>query len=92
MGLRFEWDPAKADANLTKHGVSFDEALTVFGDTLSLLIPDPDHSSGETRYLLLGQSLAGRLLVVAHTEAGGIIRLISARTASRHERRTYEEA
>ncbi len=91
MGLRFEWDPDKAQANLDKHGVSFEEALTVFGDTLSLLIPDPDHSSEEVRFLLLGQSLPGRLIVVAHTEAGGIIRLISARRATRHERRDYEE-
>jgi uncharacterized DUF497 family protein len=91
MGLRFEWDPDKARANLDKHGVSFEEALTVFGDTLSLLIPDPDHSAEEVRFLLLGQSLPGRLLVVAHTEAGGIIGLISARRATRHERRDYEE-
>lgn len=91
MPLRFEWDPVKADKNLTKHGVSFVEATTAFGDALSLTIPDPDHSTREQRFLLLGRSLPGRLLVVSHTEMGDTIRIVSARRADRRERRTYEE-
>jgi uncharacterized protein len=91
MSLRFEWNPAKASSNQAKHGVSFVEASTVFGDTLSLTIPDPDHSVGEVRYVLLGQSLHGRLLVVSYTEESDIIRIISARLATRRERQKYEE-
>jgi uncharacterized DUF497 family protein len=92
MAYRYHWDPAKARANLAKHGVSFEEAATAFGDPLSVSIVDPDHSSpDEARFLLLGHSSAGRLLVVAHTEAGDDIRLISARLASRRERQRYEE-
>jgi len=89
--LRFVWDRDKAAANLRKHGVGFDEAATAFGDPLSLTVPDPDHSIGEERWLLLGVSVAGRLLVVAHTERVDEIRLISARAATRRERETYEE-
>jgi len=89
--LRFVWDRDKAAANLRKHGVGFDEAATAFGDPLSVTIPDPDHSVGEERWLLLGVSVAGRLLVVAHTERVDEIRLISARAATRRERETYEE-
>jgi uncharacterized protein len=89
--LRFVWHRGKADANLRKHGVSFDEAATVFGDPLSITIPDPGHSLGEARWLLLGQSAPGRLLVVAHVERADEIRIISARAASRRERETYEE-
>ena len=91
MSLRFTWDPAKAAANLRKHGVSFIEASTAFADALSSTIPDPDHSEGEERFLLLGLSDRGRLLVVAHLEAGDLIRIISARLATRRERKTYEE-
>jgi uncharacterized protein len=91
MEFMFEWDPAKAEANARKHGVTFAEASTVFGDPLSSAIPDPDHSGGETRYLLLGRSNAERLLVVAHTERADRIRIISARLATRNERRNYEE-
>jgi uncharacterized DUF497 family protein len=92
MAFRFHWDPAKARGNLKKHGVSFEEAATVFGDPLSLTIVDPEHSSAaETRLLILGQATSGRLLVVAHTESGDDIRLISARLATRRERRDYEE-
>jgi uncharacterized protein len=91
MALEFEWDSAKAAANHRKHRVSFEEAASAFVDPLSMTIPDPDHSVGEVRLLLLGRSDAGRLLVVAHTERGDNIRVISARTASRHERKTYEE-
>ena len=89
--LQFIWDRAKAAANLRKHGVDFEEAATAFGDPLSITIPDPDHSAGEERWLLVGQSNAGRLLVVAHTERGDEIRLINARPATRRERDTYEE-
>jgi len=89
--LQFIWDRAKAAANLRKHGVDFEEAATAFGDPLSITIPDPDHSAGEERWLLVGQSNAGRLLVVAHTERGDEIRLINARPATRGERDTYEE-
>jgi uncharacterized DUF497 family protein len=92
MDLEFEWDAAKAQANLLKHGVSLEEASTAFADPLSMTIPDPDHSLPvERRWLLLGRSSAGRLLVVAHTERGDSIRLISARTATRKERKTHEE-
>jgi uncharacterized protein len=91
MDLRFEWDPAKADANERKHGISFTEALTAFSDPLSLTIPDPDHSEREDRFLLLGRSSTGRLLVVTHTERGQTVRIITARAASRRERRDYEE-
>lgn len=89
--LEFEWDPEKAETNLRKHGVSFQEASTVFGDPLSATIPDPDHAEHEERMLLLGRSRTGTLLVVAHTERGERIRLISARKANRRERRDYEE-
>lgn len=92
MAFRFHWDPTKARANLSDHRVSFEEAATVFGDPLSITIPDPQHSTpAETRFLIVGQSTRGRLVVVAHTEAGDDIRLTSARLATRHERRTYEE-
>ena len=87
----FEWDSRKAGANARKHGVGFEEATTAFGDPLSFTIPDPDHSPDESRYILLGTSAEGRLLVVVHTEEGDTIRVISARPAGRAERRTYEE-
>lgn len=91
MALEFVWDPSKAAANLRKHGVSFAEAATAFADPWSLTIEDPDRSPDEDRWLLLGTSARGRLLVVAHTERGDTIRLISAREATRPERTTYEE-
>ena len=91
MGLRFSWDPRKAAGNLRKHRVAFEEATTAFGDPHSLTVPDPDHSASESRFLLVGHSAAGRLLVVAHADRPDHIRLISARLATRHERRTYEE-
>ena len=91
MALRFEWDKRKAEANLKAHGVSFHEATTVFADPLSITITDPDHSSVETRFLDLGLSYLGRLLVVSYTERGNKIRLISARPATRNEREQYEE-
>lgn len=89
--LEFEWHPDKGAENLRKHGLSFDEAVTAFADPLSLTIEDPDHSKDEERYLLLGISQAGRLLVVAHTERQHRVRLISARLATRRERRDYEQ-
>jgi uncharacterized DUF497 family protein len=89
--LGFEWDPDKASHNLKKHGVSFEEASTVFFDALSLTIPDPDHSNGEVRQLMLGRSVYGQLLVVSFTERWELIRIISSRKASRREVRQYEE-
>ncbi|MDP2856417.1 MAG: BrnT family toxin [Bacillota bacterium] len=91
MGYVFDWDPEKAESNLRKHGVSFEEASTVFGDPLALLMKDPDHSFEEERYLLLGRSIRQRLLVVAFAERPPLTRLISARRATRTERRRYEE-
>jgi uncharacterized protein len=92
MALNFEWDEAKAKSNLAKHEVGFDEASTVFGDPLSLTIPDPAHSQMEDRSIMIGQSHRQKLLVVVHTERGDNIRIISARRASRRERKTYEES
>lgn len=91
MPLQFEWDEAKAKINSAKHGVSFEEATTVFGDPLSVTIVDPAHSQLEQRFIILGHSHEQRLLVVVHTERGDSIRIISARRASRRERRSYEE-
>lgn len=89
--LRFDWDPAKAAANLRKHGVSFEEARTVFEDAEGLIMPDPDHSGDEERLVLVGLSAALRALVVIHCERedGDVIRIISARKADRGERATY---
>ena len=89
--MRFEWDPVKAQGNLRKHNVSFDEAATVFQDDLSLTGDDPDHSLSEERLVTFGISSSGRLLVVSHTERGDWIRIVSARLASRSERKIYEE-
>jgi uncharacterized DUF497 family protein len=89
--MDFEWDDAKAEANERKHGISFAEAMTVFADDLSLTGCDPDHSDGEDRYLTMGLSAAGRLLIVSHTDQGDKIRIISAREASRGERKDYED-
>jgi uncharacterized DUF497 family protein len=87
----FKWDARKAAGNLKKHRIDFHEAATVLNDTLSITFPDTDHSSLESRLLTVGMSRRRRLLVVAHTEEGGTIRIISARRATRHERRFYEE-
>ena len=92
MPLQFEWDDNKAKSNAAKHGVSFEEASTVFGDPLSLTISDPTHSQSEDRFIILGHSHKQRLLVVVHTDRGDRIRLISARRASKHERKSYEES
>jgi uncharacterized DUF497 family protein len=91
MGIEFEWDPAKAELNLKEHGVSVDEATTVFRDTLSITITDPDHSNSEHRFLDIGMSHRRRLLVVSHTERKRQVRIISARRATRAERKNYEE-
>ena len=91
MSLTFEWDEKKADENLRKHGVSFEEAKAVFNDPFSVTIYDPDHSSDEQRYVDIGLSLKGRLIVVSYCERGETIRLISSRKATREEQRYYEE-
>ena len=91
MPLSFEWDDSKARLNVAKHGVSFEEATAVFADPMSLTIPDPAHSQVEDRFIILGQPHRQRLLVVVHTERGDSIRIISARRASRRERKNYEE-
>jgi uncharacterized DUF497 family protein len=88
--MQFEWNPDKANLNLKKHGVSFSEASTVFNDPLSLTFPDPDHSYGEDRYVIIGLSGANRILVVSHTDRADSIRIISAREATRKEQRFYE--
>jgi len=91
VALTFEWDRRKARSSADKHGVSFEEAATAFADPLSLTLPDPLHSEGERRYVLLGETSAGRLVVVVHAERQDAIRIISARRATRQERRAYED-
>ena len=91
MSLSFEWDLKKAIANLRKHGVSFKDAVTVFGDTLSITIEEPVPSSDETRFITLGRSTGGKFLVVVHAERGDNVRIISAREATRLERKQHEE-
>ncbi|MCA9443356.1 MAG: BrnT family toxin [Candidatus Omnitrophica bacterium] len=90
--MRFEWDSSKAQGNLDKHGVTFDESATVLEDSLSITIPDPIHSQGEARFVTIGVSDRGKTLVVVHTERGESIRIISARLASAAERRKYAES
>jgi uncharacterized protein len=89
--MQFEWNPDKANLNLKKHGVSFNEASTVFNDPLSVTFPDLDHSDGEARYVIIGLSRDGRLLIVNHTDRADRVRIISAREATRNERRFYED-
>jgi len=89
--LLFEWDEQKAKQNLLKHKVSFDEACTAFGDPFSLTIYDPLHSDEEDRFVLLGKSYKNRLLVIVHTERNDRIRIISARKATKNEKKQYEE-
>ncbi len=89
--MRIEWDPNKARTNHLKHGVSFEEAATALRDCMSKTGADPDHSIGEHRYITFGLSEKGRLLVISHTDEGDRIRIISARTAGRGERKIYEE-
>jgi uncharacterized protein len=87
----FAWDPKKAGRNLIKHGISFEEAKTAFDDDLFLVFADPDHSAGERRFIILGESAQGRLQVVAYAERGDAIWIVNARKATRRERRAYEE-
>jgi uncharacterized DUF497 family protein len=89
--LRFEWDPDKAAENLAKHGVSFEEAATVFRDALSATGADPDHSFGQERFVTFGISTSGRLVAIAHTDRDDTVRIISARPATPSERMIYEE-
>ena len=89
--LQFTWDPIKAAANLRKHGVSFEDASTVFRNLLAKVLPDPTHSEQEERSLIIGHSAVGRLLLVVFRETANRIRIISARDASARERREYEE-
>lgn len=89
--MKFEWNPDKAARNLEKHGVSFQEAVTVFNDPLSVTFPDPNHSIGESRYIIIGRSRFGQILIVAHTDRLEKVRIISARKATRQEQRFYEE-
>ena len=91
MSLEFEWDKDKAKRNIKKHGVSFDEAMTVFADPLSLTIHDPEHSDVEDRYVILGESSRRRLLVVVFTDRNDRIRIITASAATGQERKNYEE-
>ena len=89
--MEFDWDPRKEAKNLRKHKVAFSEAATVFRDTLSTTVPDPDHSEEEDRYLIVGLSRRQRLLIVSHAEDGDRIRIISARELTRAEKKVYEE-
>lgn len=89
--MKFEWNEQKAKANARRHGVTFHEAATVFGDPLAITFADPDHSIEEQRYLTFGTSRFDRLFVVSHTDREEAVRIISARQATRRERRIYEE-
>ena len=89
--MKFEWDPRKAEINLRKHGISFDEAGSAFLDHLAISGSDPEHSVGESRYITFGISRLGRLLAVSHTYRPGAIRIITARRVTRGERKIYEE-
>ena len=91
MKQQFEWDETKASLNVRKHGVTFSDAASVFLDDLAYTFADPDHSVGELRMLTFGLSQAGKLLAVIHTERGRAIRIISARAATRYERKIYEQ-
>jgi uncharacterized DUF497 family protein len=88
--VRFEWDPGKAESNLARHGVSFDEASTVVGDPLATTVPDTAHSLDEQRFLTTGMSNRHRVVIVWHGNQGDVVRIIGAREATPRERRTYE--
>jgi len=88
--MRFEWSSSKAAENERKHGVAFEDAATVFDDVLSSTVADPDHSEGDERFLTFGVDVSGKPLVVAHSEHGDTIRIISSREMTRQERRAYE--
>ncbi len=89
--MDFEWDETKAESNERKHGVNFREAMTVFADPLSITGDDPGHNDDEDRFLTMGMSVSGRLLVLSHTDRGDVVRIISARKATRRERKDYED-
>ena len=89
--MNFEWDPGKARRNRRKHEITFQEAATVFGDPLAITYPDPDHSASEQRFLTVGMSSSGRVLIVAHADRNENIRIISARKTTVRERKHYEE-
>ena len=91
MSLKFEWDPRKAASNFSKHGVSFEEALTAFADPLARIFDDEDHSVEEQREIIVGHSAKERLLIVCFTAQGESVRIFSARKATRRERKKYEE-
>ena len=91
MGVGFEWQASKAEANFGKHGVGFEEALTVFADPLARIFDDPDHSADESREIIVGRSTRQRLLIVSFTERGRKVRIISARRATKRERHDYEQ-
>lgn len=90
--MKFEWDENKAKSNLSKHGISFEEAQTVFYDPLYVDFYDPDHSREENRYIIIGQSSTGKILLVSYTERANKIRIISCRKATKNERITYQES
>ena len=89
--MKFQWDPKKATKNVARHGITFREASTAFGDPLASTIPDPDHSVDEARLLTIGRSTTGRLIVVSHTDREDEVRIISARPGTRGERKRYEQ-
>ena len=89
--MNFEWDPRKAISNLRKHGISFGEAVTIFNDELSITVSDPDHSKVEDRYITIGWSNRGRLIMVSHIDRNDRVRIISARELTQAERKAYEE-
>jgi len=91
MALKFEWDNKKAQSNNKKHGITFEEASSIFGDILSITISDPAHSIGENRFITIGRSINDKLIVVVHTDRDDIIRIISARKAARNEIRKYKQ-
>lgn len=91
MALQFEWDSKKSQSNKRKHGITFEEASTVFGDLLSITIPDRTHSIGEDRFITIGTSINDKFIVVVHTDRDDIIRIISARKATRNEKRQYKQ-
>ena len=90
--MEFQWDPHKAETNLKKHGVSFTEAGTIFGDEMAITVPDPDHSGEEDRFITIGWSNHRRLILVSHTDRGEKVRIISVRELTKAERKEYEEA
>jgi len=90
--LNFEWDKAKANSNISKHNITFEEASTVFNDILSTTFPDPHHSLNENRYIILGITILSKLLVISHTYRDGNVRIISARSATKKEKKFYENS